>query len=67
MNLANWRLTKHGRARFIERVAIMSDKDIVETARGGVMMGFCRGSALELGRVYYSIGDLALRTVDSGK
>jgi hypothetical protein len=39
-----WRLTKHGRVRFIERVtAGLEDKAMTDAAQEGLIMGFFRG------------------------
>ena len=39
-----WRLTKHGRVRFIERVtAGLSDKAMADAAQEGLIMGFFKG------------------------
>jgi len=38
-----WQLTKHSRARFILRVGLMEDLDMVKSAQAQLIMGFFRG------------------------
>lgn len=40
INGVNYRLTKHGRKRFIKRVGYMSDADILRTVGTGKALGF---------------------------
>ena len=60
---AHWRLTKHGRVRFIERVGMMSDNDIIKTAREGLVMGFFTGFSFKWGADYKQWRDKRLITV----
>ena len=59
----HWRLTKHGRARFIERVGMMPDIDIVNTAREGLVMGFFTGFSYKWADDYKRRRDKRLITV----
>jgi hypothetical protein len=43
VNGITYRLTKHGRERFIERVAMMRDPDIVKSAQKGKIFNFFKG------------------------
>ena len=39
----NWRLTKHGRQRFLERVGVMTDSQIIMSAQSGVVFKVITG------------------------